>query len=95
MMCLITGINSYLQKFVIIKKFMIQLEKKNMDWYYLIIRFFLENMGRGKILLYGHTHESAEDRFYQRCLKQMQENDCRHVYGKSYGHVMWDVCFHI
>lgn len=68
MMCLITGINSYLQKFVIIKKFMIQLEKKNMR--------------RGKILLYGHTHESAEDRFYQRCLKQMQENDCRHVYGK-------------
>lgn len=41
MMCLITGINSYLLKFVIIKKFMIQLEKKNMDWYYLIIRFFL------------------------------------------------------
>lgn len=28
-------------EFVIIKKFMIQLEKKNMDWYYLIIRFFL------------------------------------------------------
>ena len=38
MMCLITGINSHLLKFVIIKKFMIQLEKKNMDWYYLIIR---------------------------------------------------------
>ena len=37
-MSLITGINSHLLKFVIIKKFMIQLEKKNMDWYYLIIR---------------------------------------------------------
>ena len=40
-------------------------------------------MGRGKILLYGHTHESAEDQFYQSCLKQMRENDCRHVYDKK------------
>jgi len=45
--------------------------------------FSWKNMGRGKILLYGHTHESAEDRFYQSCLKQMQENDCRHVYDKK------------
>lgn len=37
-------------------------------------------MGRGKILLYGHTHESEEDKFYQSCLRQMQENGCRHVY---------------
>ena len=37
----------------------------------------------GKILLYGHTHESEEDRFYQNCLRQMQENDCRHVYDKK------------
>ena len=36
-------------------------------------------MGRGKILLYGHTHESEEDKFYQSCLRQMQENDCRHA----------------
>jgi len=56
--------------------------------------FSWKNMGRGKILLYGHTHESAEDQFYQSCLKQMQENDCRHV-TKNYGHVMWDVCFPI
>lgn len=45
--------------------------------------FSWKNMGRGKILLYGHTHESAEDRFYQNCLRQMQENDCRHVYDKK------------
>ena len=40
MMCLIIGINSYLLKFVIIKKFMIQLEKKNMDWYYHGLYYF-------------------------------------------------------
>ena len=45
--------------------------------------FSWKNMGRGKILLYGHTHESEEDRFYQNCLRQMQENDCRHVYDKK------------
>lgn len=45
--------------------------------------FSWKNMGRGKILLYGHTHESEEDRFYQQCLKQMKENDCRHVYDKE------------
>lgn len=45
--------------------------------------FSWKNMGRGKILLYGHTHESEEDQFYQSCLKQMQENDCRHVYDKK------------
>ena len=45
--------------------------------------FSWKNMGRGKILLYGHTHVSAEDQFYQQCLKQMKENDCRHVYDKD------------
>lgn len=45
--------------------------------------FSWKNMGRGKILLYGHTHVSAEDQFYQQCLKQMKENDCRHVYDKE------------
>ncbi len=45
--------------------------------------FSWKDMGRGKILLYGHTHESEEDRFYQNCLRQMQENDCRHVYDKK------------
>ena len=45
--------------------------------------FSWKNMGRGKILLYGHTHVSAEDQFYQQCLKQMKENDCRHVYNKD------------
>lgn len=45
--------------------------------------FSWKNIGRGKILLYGHTHVSAEDQFYQQCLKQMKENDCRHVYNKD------------
>lgn len=42
--------------------------------------FSWKDMGRGKILLYGHTHESKEDIFFQSCLRQMQENDCRHAY---------------
>lgn len=33
--------------------------------------------------LVSRKHESAEDQFYQSCLKQMQENDCRHVYDKK------------
>lgn len=41
--------------------------------------FSWNSMGRGKIFLYGHTHESEEDKFYQSCLRQMQENDCRHA----------------
>ena len=43
----------------------------------------LWNTKRKKLYRYGHTHESEEDRFYQSCLKQMQENDCRHVYDKK------------
>lgn len=45
--------------------------------------FSWKDMGRGKILLYGHTHSSKEDKFYQSCLRQMQEqeNDCRHACG--------------
>ena len=45
--------------------------------------FSWKNMGRGKILLYGHTHVSAEDQFYQQCLKQMKENDFLHVDDKE------------
>ena len=40
MMYRIIVINSCLQKFVIIKRFMILLEKKSLAWCYLIIRFF-------------------------------------------------------
>lgn len=42
--------------------------------------FSWRGMGSGRILLYGHTHESEEDRFYQQCLIEMQAHDCRHVY---------------
>ncbi len=44
--------------------------------------FSWKNMGHGKILLYGHTHMSPEDSFYQKCLSEMQKNDCRHAYDK-------------
>lgn len=40
-------------------------------------------MNRGTILLYGHTHNSAEDVYFQKCLAGMEENDCRHVGDKS------------
>ena len=43
--------------------------------------FSWKDMGRGKILLYGHTHEGEEDKYYQSCLRQMQKNDCRHAYS--------------
>lgn len=43
--------------------------------------FSWKRMGRGNILLYGHTHNSAEDVYYQKCLNEMADNDCRHIYG--------------
>lgn len=42
--------------------------------------FSWENMGKGSVLLYGHTHSSEEDDYFQRCLADMINNDCRHVY---------------
>lgn len=30
---------------------------------------------RGTILLYGHTHRSAEDTFFERCIAQMNESE--------------------
>ena len=42
--------------------------------------FSWKKMGKGSILLYGHTHKSEEDDYYQRCLNDMINNDCRHVY---------------
>ena len=42
--------------------------------------FSWKQMGKGSILLYGHTHNSEEDNYYQRCLAGMINNDCRHVY---------------
>ena len=29
--------------------------------------------------LYGHTHNSAEDVYYQKCLSEMGQNGCRHA----------------
>lgn len=42
--------------------------------------FSWKRMGKGSILLYGHTHDSEENVYYQRCLADMVNNDCRHVY---------------
>lgn len=35
------------------------------------------------LVMEGKTIDTEEDRFYQQCLKQMKENDCRHVYDKE------------
>ena len=45
--------------------------------------FSWKGMNKGTILLYGHTHNSAEDVYFQKCLAGMEENDCRHVGDKS------------
>lgn len=45
--------------------------------------FSWKKMGRGTILLYGHTHNSEEDEYFQKCLAQMTENNCRHVYEQE------------
>ena len=38
--------------------------------------FSWKNMGHGTILLYGHTHDSMEDTYYQECLRKMAEEEC-------------------
>ena len=48
-------------------------------FHYPIFRW--KNMGHGTILLYGHTHNSLEDDYYQGCLDKMAEEECsRHIY---------------
>ncbi len=41
--------------------------------------FSWKHMSRGTILLYGHTHNSPEDDYFQKCLAGMKDNDCRHI----------------
>lgn len=41
--------------------------------------FSWKHMSRGTILLYGHTHNSPEDDYFQKCLAEMKDNDCRHI----------------
>ena len=38
-----------------------------------------KKMGRGSILLYGHTHNGEEDAYYQSCLEGMTKDVCRHL----------------
>lgn len=43
--------------------------------------FSWKNMGRGAILIHGHTHDSAEDNFYQESLKIMTDKGLSsHIY---------------
>ena len=44
--------------------------------------FSWKGMNKGTILLYGHTHNSAEDVYFQKCLAGMEANNCRHVGDK-------------
>lgn len=41
--------------------------------------FSWKHMSRGTILLYGHTHNSPEDDYFQKCLVGMRDNGCRHI----------------
>ena len=45
--------------------------------------FSWKKMGRGTILLYGHTHNSAEDQYFQKCLAEMNSNECRHTHSRD------------
>lgn len=45
--------------------------------------FSWKKMGRGTILLYGHTHDSAEDHYFQKCLSEMNNNECRHTHSQN------------
>lgn len=45
--------------------------------------FSWKKMGRGTILLYGHTHDSAEDQYFQECLAEMNSNECRHTHSRD------------
>lgn len=42
--------------------------------------FSWKKMGKGAILLYGHTHNSGEDDYYQKCIADMVNKDCYHIY---------------
>ena len=41
--------------------------------------FSWKHMSRGTILHYGHTHNSPEDDYFQKCLAEIKDNDCRHI----------------
>lgn len=45
--------------------------------------FSWKKMRRGTILLYGHTHDSAEDQYFQKCLAEMNSNECRHTHSRD------------
>lgn len=42
--------------------------------------FSWKRMTNGTILLYGHTHNSAEDIVYQRCLSELPKNECSYLH---------------
>lgn len=44
--------------------------------------FSWNKMNRGAILLYGHTHDCEEDHYFQKCIYNMTQNECRHTSGE-------------
>ncbi|MCH1942612.1 metallophosphoesterase [Holdemania massiliensis] len=42
-----------------------------------------KNQHRGSILLYGHTHNSGEDQFFQSCIAQMNERDDLNLFAQG------------
>lgn len=43
--------------------------------------FSWKDMGKGTVLLYGHTHSNKEDAYYRRCLHRLDENGSHHTRG--------------
>ncbi len=44
--------------------------------------FSWTKMNRGTVHLYGHTHNTAEDGYYHRCLEQLTKNECSHIHER-------------
>ena len=77
----ITGISSYTKRSAITRKFRTESTENSIIWFSFIIRFQLEKYGTWNHPLYGHTHDSMEDTYYQECLRKMAEEECsRHIY---------------
>jgi len=81
MMCLITDISSFFMIYAITERYMTHTVVRIMTLCCVTI-FSWKGMNKGTILLYGHTHNSAEDVYFQKCLTGMEANNCRHVGDK-------------
>lgn len=77
MMCLIIAIVNFLLKYVITWKYTTALVGEMLIWCFVIIRYSVRRIWA--VLLYGYTHDSDEDKYYQKCIAGMYDNECRHV----------------